>query len=193
MRDEFEFAEIDSLFANRLTTVLVTNIKYIVLKKSLNAAKKIYINYVNDAIKRHKFIKVDFVYYGVFAVKDREEEKTFNLPNEELCYTSNLDKWYLTKVVDALLTDIEQFSDWDSGWTMIGINNLLIQINKYNPIRVRSYIELPSWIKNKCAVINVKNNDDDCFVWAVLSAIFSLLDPKIIQIVFHIIKNIEII
>lgn len=35
-----------------------------------------------------------------------------------------------------------------------------------------SYISLPSNIRAKRAVINIKNNDERCFVWSVLSALF---------------------
>ena len=42
---------------------------------------------------------------------------------------------------------------------------------RYNPLRASSFIELPKSIKDKHACINVQNNDDNkCFLWAVLSA-----------------------
>ncbi|KAE9523040.1 hypothetical protein AGLY_016671 [Aphis glycines] len=37
--------------------------------------------------------------------------------------------------------------------------------------RGSSYIPLPENIKNKHAIINVKNEDDKCFLWAILSAL----------------------
>ena len=46
-----------------------------------------------------------------------------------------------------------------------------LNVVRYNPLRASSYIDLPESIKNKQACVNVQNNDDDkCFVWAVLSA-----------------------
>jgi hypothetical protein len=36
---------------------------------------------------------------------------------------------------------------------------LTISIVEYKPLNGSSYIELPKWIQNKKAVINVKNND----------------------------------
>lgn len=35
-----------------------------------------------------------------------------------------------------------------------------------------SYIESPKWIQNKKAVINVRNEDDRCLEWALLSALY---------------------
>ena len=38
-------------------------------------------------------------------------------------------------------------------------------------MRGSSFIDLPPFIKNKKACINVKNDDDQCFRWAILSAL----------------------
>ncbi|KAJ8872929.1 hypothetical protein PR048_026545 [Dryococelus australis] len=45
-------------------------------------------------------------------------------------------------------------------------------INKYNPLNGASYIDLPEEIKNKKLCINVKNEDQKCFLWAIKSAQF---------------------
>lgn len=59
-----------------------------------------------------------------------------------------------------------------SGFTLSTINEQLIQVNRYDPIRGSSYIPLPKYLKEKKAIINVKNRDNMCFKWAVLSAIY---------------------
>ena len=38
-------------------------------------------------------------------------------------------------------------------------------------MRGSSYIDLPPFIKNKKACINVGNKDNECFKWAILSAL----------------------
>ena len=51
---------------------------------------------------------------------------------------------------------------------------LLLDVSFYqlNLTRGSSYITLPSWITNKKAVINPKNeNDEECFKWAVTAAL----------------------
>ena len=68
---------------------------------------------------------------------------------------------------------MEEFQERDSGWTLVSIINLEININKFTQILGSSFLELPEPIKRKQACINVKNKDDDkCFMWAVLSALF---------------------
>ena len=51
------------------------------------------------------------------------------------------------------------------------IDNLRININKYKPLSGNSYIDLPEWIKNKKACINIKNKDNECFKYSVTCAL----------------------
>ncbi|RWS01404.1 uncharacterized protein B4U79_12594, partial [Dinothrombium tinctorium] len=46
----------------------------------------------------------------------------------------------------------------------------------YKPLRGGSYIDLPLFIKIKKAVVNVKNKDDKCFAYALLSALYPAED-----------------
>lgn len=46
-----------------------------------------------------------------------------------------------------------------------------VEIDVFKPVRGSSYIELPQQVKEKEAVINVKNNDNRCFICAILSAL----------------------
>ena len=39
------------------------------------------------------------------------------------------------------------------------------------PLRGKSYVPLPEVLAKKKAIINVQNDDDKCFLWAVLSAL----------------------
>ena len=74
VHDDFEFVEIESVFKSRLKTALVINLSFIDMKKTI-------INYINAALEDHKFLKVSAVLYGEFALKEREEEKSFNTKN----------------------------------------------------------------------------------------------------------------
>ena len=54
-----------------------------------------------------------------------------------------------------------------SGWKFEYVKSFYIYIHKYSPISGSSYVELPDEIRRYC--INVKNNDNECFKWAILS------------------------
>ena len=42
---------------------------------------------------------------------------------------------------------------------------------KYEPLGVSSYIPLPKFLEAKKAIINLNNEDDECFKWAITRAI----------------------
>ncbi len=51
------------------------------------------------------------------------------------------------------------------------IYGLEIKITKYNPLSGSGYSELPYFIAKKNTVINMKNDDTQCFKWAVTRAL----------------------
>ena len=61
-----------------------------------------------------------------------------------------------------------------SGWVFVEVENLTLHVDKWDPINGSSYIDLPKELKNKKAIINIKNEDNKCFLWCVLRA----LNPK---------------
>ena len=73
----------------------------------------------------------------------------------------------LQKLIDDITIDIENKALRGSGFTILGINNIVVHLNKYNPTRGASYIPLPEWIANKKACINIKNHDNKCFKYSV--------------------------
>ncbi|VVC30199.1 Ribonuclease H-like domain [Cinara cedri] len=46
-----------------------------------------------------------------------------------------------------------------------------INMYKYNPFRGASYIQLPKFISDKKVIINIKNEDNKCFLWSILAAL----------------------
>ena len=59
-----------------------------------------------------------------------------------------------------------------SGWVLLKILSVKLHFATFKPLRGSSYIELPSWIKNKKAVVNILNkSDNECFKWCVTRAL----------------------
>ena len=58
-----------------------------------------------------------------------------------------------------------------SNWVIDFAIKLDLNVATYQPVRGRSYIPLPAKLANKKAIINVKNNDDLCFLWSILAAL----------------------
>ena len=75
----------------------------------------------------------------------------------------------LTNSFQQLRNRIEYFQREGSGWQLNKVIKLEIKIADYTPIYGSSYIELPIELRNKKAILNIKNEDEYCFKWAVLA------------------------
>lgn len=53
----------------------------------------------------------------------------------------------------------------------IGFFGIDIYINAFIPLSSKSYIPLPKWIEDKKACVNVKNDDDKCGGYSIISAV----------------------
>ena len=59
-----------------------------------------------------------------------------------------------------------------SGWVFLNVKKLVLHTTRWDPINAGSYIDLPEVLKNKKALINMQNEDDKCFMWSVLRALY---------------------
>ena len=59
-----------------------------------------------------------------------------------------------------------------SGWRFANVERVELTVSKYRPLQGSSYIPTPKDLAKKVCLINVQNDDEACFKWAVLSAMF---------------------
>ena len=59
-----------------------------------------------------------------------------------------------------------------SGWQFLNVIELVLHTTRWDPINAGSYTDLPEALKNKHAIINMKNQDEECFKWCVLRALY---------------------
>ena len=102
------------------------------------------------------------------GIKELEEFKLFSRSKTYKNYvTSNADE-IISKCINKIVNDIEDFTSNGSGWWFKEVLELQVNTIKFNPTKGTSYIDLPSWIKDKKAIINLQNKDDKCFLWCIL-------------------------
>jgi hypothetical protein len=65
-----------------------------------------------------------------------------------------------------------EFQRQGSNWTIDKVVNLTIHMAGYRPLKSSSYIPLPTKLRSKHAIINIKNKDNKCFMWSVLAALY---------------------
>ena len=79
------------------------------------------------------------------------------------------------EIMEEILEEIDKTRDAEgSGWQYEKVIKLVLHTTRWDPVNAGSYIELPQELKNRKAIINMKNQDDKCFMWSVLRA----LNPK---------------
>jgi hypothetical protein len=69
-------------------------------------------------------------------------------------------------MMDQMLEALASYLNKGSGWRLKEIN-LEVKIYENKPLRGSSYVDLPKFIKDKKAMINIKNTDNECFKWAL--------------------------
>ena len=71
----------------------------------------------------------------------------------------------IKKMCNSFIEDQRQ----GSNWTVDKV--ITIHMARYRPLRGSNYIPLPIKLRSKHPIINVKNKDNNCFMWSVLAAL----------------------
>ena len=77
------------------------------------------------------------------------------------------------EMANEIEEEIEMVQDVEgSGWVFLKVKRLVLHTTKWEPLYGSSYIPLDPYLANKKAIINMKNEDDKCFMWCVLRALY---------------------
>ena len=76
-------------------------------------------------------------------------------------------------MADEIEEEIQKVENSEgSGYTFVKVIKLVLHVTKWQPLYGSSYIPLDPYLTNKKAIINMKNEDDKCFMWCVLRALY---------------------
>ena len=110
----------------------------------------------------------------VYITKDGEETYTdhfYGRSNQNIVLTPKDIPKQISHAQQKIQEKLEKYTRNRTGGTVDEIERVYIDIAKYSPLKGSSYIDLPPYYKNKKAIINVKNKDDKCLLWSLLSAL----------------------
>ena len=80
---------------------------------------------------------------------------------------SNLYKGMSDKMLESLAT----YQQRGSNWVFDSIEELVLHTVKYEPLSGSSFIPLPKALADKKAIINMENEDNQCFKWCIARAL----------------------
>ena len=72
---------------------------------------------------------------------------------------------------EKILESMAKYQKEGSGWRLKKVLRLEIHTTEYNPVGGSSHIPLPEKLKGRRAIINMKNEDNECFKWSVTRAL----------------------
>ena len=145
-------------------------------KRSLSAVKES----VENLLKNNSQTKVKMI---LTCMMERTDIKTGDVVSQVADFhsniTVNLEGTHVSELyepaVDKMLESMVNFQRLGSNWLFASIVHLAIYTVKYEPIRGSSYTALPAKLAVKKVIVNLKNEDNECFKWAVTRAL-NLID-----------------
>ena len=109
-----------------------------------------------------------------YNLEDDKEEYTevyFHSRNRRLLSIEEFEENY-EEAIDTINGKLGDYMGESSGWMMDSIKAVNLNIARYNPIRGSSYIPTPQSLVKKMALVNVKNEDQNCFLYSILASLF---------------------
>ena len=96
----------------------------------------------------------------------------FNYNHTQIAFGTN------PNVHNILMQKLDDEQLEGSGFVLNGIVNGIMEVYKVNDIQASSWVELPEKYKNNKSIINIKNDDQFCFLWCILAHLFPVEDHK---------------
>ena len=75
-------------------------------------------------------------------------------------------------VHNSLMQELDGEQLEGSGFVLNGIVNVIMEVYKVNDIQASSWVELPEKYKDDKSILNIKNDDQFCFLWCILAHLF---------------------
>src|SRR5271157_1231131 len=131
---------------------------------------------VISQISRNPMTKINIVLTCIMERVDMKSgevitaECPFVSKTEVVLAATDVNELY-NNVRDKILESMANFQRQGSNWRFKAVVKMDINSAIYKPLKGKSYIPLPAVLADKKAIINMKNEDDQCFKWCVSRAL----------------------
>ena len=142
--------------------------KYVPKNESLvDLVKKLYPKLIYIANK-HPSYKLSMDLKATFQ-SPKFPYSTFHIQSKRY---SKFEANRINKILKDLQSRIENMYTEGSGWKIASIDEVSLNISEFTPLKGSSYSELPDYIKDKKAILNIYNEDDRCFLYSILAFLY---------------------
>lgn len=166
----------------------IQNKRHTYLTDFFEEAFEFFSSKTGDLLKRFHSMKTNFCLVLMFKKHeivdtvngDKNEEKsqkteykTYYLRTDNYLFDagSNLEEEFNKNIIEIFFNKIDNIQECGSGWSLDEVLRLDIYNFKYVCFNGSQKFPLPKFIASKKAVINIQNDDNECFRWAILAAL----------------------
>lgn len=171
----------NTAFGQRIREFELVNFGYLLIEDFLSNSFKLFETQIVEALRQFTMIKTIAYFSADFERAFKIDEQSEPLFEKRLIYiptkmkeidlTTNISEYFQNDIINYLKKKVDEAMVEGSGFTLGKINKLTIQIFKYEPLRGSGFVELPKKLKQKGAIINLKNTKEECFKWSILAAL----------------------
>lgn len=171
----------NSAFKKRIRQFELVNKGYKLIEEFLHNAFFLYEVQINETVLQFDIIKTISYFSAEFerSIEISEnsdplfEKRTIHIPTKmcEIYSNTDLKVHFQRDIIDYVVRRVDEVMIEGSGFTLSRIEQLSVQIFQYQPLNASGFIELPKILKNKRAIINLKNTGNQCFKWSILAAL----------------------
>lgn len=175
MSQHVRIEERDFAFQNRIQTFSIVNQDIFDLDQFFREAYREFETRITTILNEHFIVKIGFCFVGEFekvVVSENgeviEPERIYlNINAEVVDFETDLESFFTEVAEIGTSNKMHEMQLRGSGFSLTEIIELNIQVSQFDPIVGSSYIPLPQELQAKRAIINVKNNDNKCFMYAI--------------------------
>ena len=133
-----------------------------------------------DFLTYHRNVKFNLLLICMMEKQNIKQKQIIELEEGKAYFHSGTFINFRSTDVDKLISNcwesisarIEAYTEAGIAWYFKEVDRLEIHTTEHNPTKGSSYIDLPKWIKDKKAIINIKNKDNKCFLWCILRYLY---------------------
>ena len=163
------FILIDSAFKSRLQTYAAKNLKKGDLKTVLQSLSGDIIAIIKKVLMKQNSVKFNLFVECLFEnVKKETSVHNFKSKNEAIFQASDVAD-IVNKHICKIIVEFEESNLGGSGLYYLRVHSCELRINENVPLSGRGYLQLPKKFENCKSLINIRNFDDYCFKYCVLS------------------------
>lgn len=176
-----EYRVKNSAFGRRIRQFELVNHGYKLIEEFLLSAFDIYQSKINEAVQEFDMIKTISYFSAefekIYETGDNRdpllEKRVIHIPTkvQKIDTSTDIKDHFQNDIIDHVVSRVDEVMIEGSGFTLGRIIELSVQMFKYEPLGGSRFMDLPPKLKNKRAIINLKNTDNECFKWSILAAL----------------------